>query len=90
MLFLNFIVEIFNTNNTFGCANPDCPYSCLLGVVGAEFWYIPDLGDCVKLRDMASKPVTEDGVVDATLDITDDVITELREDGGVSTLLFVT
>ncbi len=39
---------------------------------------------------MVFKPVTDDGVVDVTLDITEDVITELSEDGGVSTPLLDT
>ncbi len=40
---------------------------------------------------MVFKPVTDAGVVDVTLDITDDdVITEFSEEAGVSTALFVT
>ena len=75
---------------TLACESPAWPYSCLLGVVGSEFWYMPGRGDCVRLWDMVFKPVTDDGVVDVTLDITEDVITELSEDGGVSTPLLDT
>ena len=39
---------------------------------------------------MTSSPVTEDGVVDVTLEITEDVITELREVDVSTTLLLFT
>ncbi len=51
---------------------------------------MPGRGDCVKFCWMTSSPVTEDGVVDVTLEITEDVITELREVDVSTTLLLLT